>query len=205
VVVRAATCPLPWSKSSEIAAVACYDCSLVESKTITQRYMNREQIGLSPSALQWCAMVTQSGQWHSVIGVMGLFAGPEKQLDLEDLHGFFPEYWDALGLAILDGPKARFHQEEIDDPIKMIRSWQRAIMQLWQLKYFLNSQSQEKALDSVRPLIFFKHKDSLINACKSWSKQRIIRCLGQLIQTETALKKDPHQATALLVRLLRQA
>jgi hypothetical protein len=204
-VICAPTCPLPWSKSPEIAAVACYESTLVESKTIVQRYMNRENVRLTPSALQWCALVTQSGQWHSVMGLMGLFSEPEKPIDLDDLQGFFPEYWDELGLAILDASTARWHQDAMDDPVKIIRSWQRLVLQLWQLKYFLKDQPPERAMELVRPLVFFKHKDPLLKAHKNWSKQRVIRCLSQLIQTEVAIKKEPHSAGALLVRLLRHS
>ena len=205
IVASMSTCPLPWSKYPEIAAVACYDCTLVESKTVLNRYLEREKINLQGQALEWCALLTQSGQWHHVVRSIALMGGcSQKIFMLDDLEGLFPEPWHESSLSILQGPQHTLSAEEIDDPIKIIRSWQRLMMQVWQLKQLLRTQSAEKAVESVRPVVFFKHKALILKSAEKWSVMRIIRCLGQLIQTEVQVKKDPMMAKSWLLRLLHQ-
>jgi len=202
IVVQAASFPATWSKFPDIAAVACYDCTHEESRKMVRRYSLRDKIPLSADALDWCAGIAQSGQWHSMLSVLSLAAGGGKTLSLQDVQAIFPESWDEDQLAILDGGKHAL--DGVDDPVKVLRSWQRVVMQLWQLKQLLGHHTPEQAIESVRPVIFFKHKARLVRAAETWSKMKIMRCLGLLIQTETAIKKGTLPAQDMLERLLRQ-
>jgi hypothetical protein len=203
VVLYASTIPLPWSRSSEIAAVGCYDCTLDESKTVVRRYLIRKKISLDAKSLEWCSAATQSGQWRGVMGVLELAAGSEKSIALGDIRHLFPEVSDGASLAILDPGKGHWDMGEIEDPIKILRSWQRIMLQVWQLKQLLQSKPLDQALESVRPMIFFKNKMPIGRAAETWSTGRIVRCLGRLVQTEVSLKKEPSIATTLLIRLLK--
>jgi DNA polymerase III delta subunit len=205
VVAQMSTCPLPWSKYPDIAAVACYDCTLSESKAVLRRYLNREKITMEPEAFEWCAVLTQSGQWQNVMRVVSLMGGDaRKSFVLDDLRGIFPEPWHETSLAILQGGANSLSDDDMDDPIKIIRSWQRLMMQVWQLKQLLQTHSAETAMESVRPAVFFKHKAVVLKSAEKWSTMRVIRCLGQLIQAEVQIKKDPLMAKSLLLRLLHQ-
>ena len=204
IVVSMSTCPLPWSKYPEIAAVPCYECTLAESKTVMRRYFNREKIMLQADAFEWCALLTQSGQWRHVVRTVLLMGDTEKSVSLDDLRGLFPEPWHETSLSILQGSQHRLSEEDMDDPIKIIRAWQRLILQVWQLKQFLRTQSSEKAMESIRPIVFFKHQSVVLKSAEKWSMMRIMRCLGQLIQTEVLVKKEPMMAKSWLLRLLHQ-
>ena len=203
ILVHAPSIPLPWSKKSEIAILPCYDCSLEESKRMVSRALMREKIHLDPQALRLCAELTQSGQWHSILSVLSLASEDNGSINPNDLHQLFPETWGETGLSILDAAGSTFLQDPIVEPLQVIRSWQRIMLQLYQYQHFLPNLGPDGALEAIRPHVFFKYKVPLTQAAVSWSKMRVIRCLGQLIQGEIAIKKNMDQASRVLNQLLR--
>ena len=203
VVVHVPSIPLPWSKSPEIAILPCYDFTLDDSKFMVARAAKRENILLNGQTLRLCAELTQSGQWHSVMSVLSLAALQDGTLHMDDVGDLFPQSWDETALVILDTGRAACWSGPVSDPIPMIRSWQRIMVQLLQYQYFLPQLGSEKAMDALRPSVFFKHKIPLIKASQAWSKARIIRCLSQLMIGEMAVKKNQTPVRTLLDRLMR--
>ena len=203
VVIRGPSIPLPWSKSPEIAILPCYDVTLDDSTFMVMRVAKREKIVLDHHTVRLCAELTQNGQWHSVMSVLSLAAINDRPLNIEDVHQLFPLSGDETALAILDAGRIACWTGPISDPIPLIRSWQRLMMQLLQYQHFLPQMGSEKAMTALHPSVFFKHKTPLIKASQSWSKTRIIRCLNQLLISEMAVKKNPTSVRTLLDRLMR--
>lgn len=203
VVLNGPSIPLPWSKSPEIAILPCYDFTLDDSKFMVARAAQRENIQLNSQTLRLCAELTQSGQWHSVMSVLSLAALQDGTLNMDDVGDLFPHPWDETALVILDAGRSACWSGQISDPIPMIRTWQRLMVQLLQYQHFLAQMGSEKAMDAVRPSVFFKHKIPLIKASAAWSKTRIIRCLSQLMVGEMAIKKNQTPIATLLDRLMR--
>lgn len=198
-------CPsfsLPWSKSPKIAAVACYHCTSSESKTILRRHLMREGLHLQEAVLEWCAEFTRCGSWNTLVNLLSLTADGGEALNVDQLSQMFVTMTPEANLAILEGGDWDLAGLE-EDPLKILRSWQRSLVQLWQLKQLLPHQGAESAVETLRPVVFFKHKALLVHTAKKWSSARILRCLGQLVQAETTLKKSPLEARDLLQRLLR--
>ncbi len=203
VVVHGPSIPLPWSKSPEIAILPCYDFTLDDSKFMIERAAKRENIVLNGQTLRLCAELTQSGQWHSVMSVLSLAALHDGTLNIDDVGDLFPQSWDETALVMLDTGRAPCWNGPVSDPIPMIRAWQRMMVQLLQYQWFLPQMGSEKAMTAVRPSVFFKHKAPLIKASHAWSKNRIIRCLSQLMSAELAVKKNQISIGTLLDRLMR--
>jgi hypothetical protein len=203
VVVNGPSIPLPWSKSPEIAILPCYDFTLDDSKFMVARVAQRENIVLNDQTLRLCAELTQWGQWHSMMSVLSLAALHDGTLSMDEVGDLFPQSGDETALVILDTGRAPCWSGPVSDPIPMIRSWQRMMVQLLQYQYFLPQLGSEKAMDAVRPSVFFKHKNPLIKASCAWSKSRIIRCLSQLMNAEVAVKKNQLSVRTLLDRLMR--
>ena len=203
VVLNGPSIPLPWSKSPEIAILPCYDFTVDDSKFMVARVAQRENILLNDQTLRLCAELTQSGQWHSVMSVLSLAALHDGPLNIDDVRDLFPQSWDETALVILDTGRAACWSGPVSDPIPMIRTWQRMMVQLLQYQWFLPQMGSEKAMDAVRPSVFFKHKTPLIKASHVWSKNRIIRCLSQLMIGEMAIKKNQTPIATLLDRLMR--
>ena len=203
VVAHVPSIPLPWSKSPEIAIIPCYDFTLEDSKFMVMRVAKRENLVLDQNTVRLCAELTQNGQWHSIMSVLSLAALNDRSLNTEDVHHLFSESGDDAVLAILNAGRVACWSSPVSDPIPLIRSWQRLMMQLLHYQYFLPQMGSEKAITAIRPSVFFKHKTALIKASQSWSKPRIIRCLNQLLISEMAVKKNQTSVRTLFDRLMR--
>lgn len=195
------SCPPVLMKEARVACLACYESTLAESKQIFQRYVDRLVLKLTPEALHLCAELSQDGGWSGMAHMLEAYH--ETPLTYETVSSLFPQAYPHLALAFLGDPSLALEKVVLDEPIKILRLWQKGIMQLWQLKFYSKKHPIEQAVKLVNPPLFFKNVAPFVKAIKSWDECRLIKTMESLLSLETLVKKHPEQAEMLVVRFLR--
>lgn len=202
-IVRTSTCPPVWHKVPSVATVACYECSVADSRCILQRHLQRLNVQVSPDVLDWCAYGSARGEWTSWAHTLSLL-DPEACRDLARVQALFDVTDELSSLALFDKDQPPLANA---DPIKVIRSWQRSVMQAWQIKQGLNQGwSSDRALALVSPPPFFKHETTLVSVARQWSMAKLSRVLTRCVEAEVDMKQSfsmPLESLESIWRLAR--
>ena len=195
------SCPPALMKDANVACVACYESTLSESKLIFQRYVERCELKLTPQAFQLCTELSRDGRWSSMAQMLGVCH--ENPLTQDTVEALFPEACPLLSMAFLGETSLELEKIIVDEPIKILRLWQKGVMQLWQLKFYSQNNTLEQAVKLVHPPLFFKNVPSFVKAIKSWSELDLIKTMESLLTLETLVKKNAAQSDMLIVRFLK--
>lgn len=189
----------PFLKSSTIATVGCYDATYEESKIILRRYMQKENLILTSSAADFCAELTQQGNWAEVCQILSLCK--DSPITCEKLHELFPLPERDLALVFLE--KKQINLQNVEEPIKIIRMWQKLFTQLWQLKILSEKYPREEALGLVTPPLFFKHSAALFKSIPLWTYAQLSKAMEDLLACELDIKQDSSKTAMIFTRLLQ--
>ncbi len=185
-IVRTATCPPAWHKVARVATVACYECSVADSRCIFLRHLKRLNVHVSSDVLDWCAAGCAHGEWSSWAHTLSLL-DQESCGDLGRVQALFGQRDDVSDLALFDKDMPPLAHV---DPIKVIRSWQRSVVQVWQIKQGLHQGlASDRVLSLVSPPPFFKHEARLVAVARQWSLAKISRVLTRCVEAEVEMKQ----------------
>jgi hypothetical protein len=175
------SCPPTLIKHPTMAAVACYECSLQESRVMIQRAC--QGIVMTPEALSWAAHATRDGQWLGLASTLSLI--PQRPVTQEMVQMLVQDPEEDWILPLFDGGACSRAFRSQEDPMKIVRTWQRLLAQAWQLKYLGAERS-----DQVYPAIFFKHVPWLKKAGQKWSLAHIMVLWERCYDLEKIAKQD---------------
>ncbi|BDB96434.1 hypothetical protein [Candidatus Hydrogenosomobacter endosymbioticus] len=181
----------------KLLAIACYECSIMQSQRIFRRKCEISKIDIDEDALKICGEITINGSWNDLFQLLRLIDGGITKDILEKIiSSEFP----GINTAILSNNSADLvsyveRSPAQSDLIKMLRAWQVQLYQLIQLKALISDGvSESEAESKVRPAIFFKYLNVTKEASKNVSLESVTKALEKLILAEIAIKtgsKEP--------------
>lgn len=191
------TATAPSSPLARVETLACYGCSLEESRTILKRHIGREKVNLTSEALEICAEWTRKGTWAEISSTLSLYQ--EDPITPEILFSLFAEEPPDLLLAFLCRKK---EFPMVKEERTLLQGWQKIILQLWQLKILSQTLSWDQATKRVSPPLFFRHIPLLRKALSDWSEDQLAKAMEVLVQQESAIKQNLSHGAMNLSRFL---
>jgi hypothetical protein len=197
-IVLSSPCPMPFIQALDIAVVACYECALEDSKFIMQRYAQRYCFKLSPEVLDLCAHMGKDGNWAEMAKMLSCQSEPITEELLNIL--WTKPVDESFATLFLEG--VSFFSLDDIEPMKVLRAWQRLLLQMWQLKLLMRHDEPKKALTLVKPVIFFKHVPLILKKLPLWTCERFAFALKMLLECEKNCKQDLGRASQWMTQFL---
>lgn len=191
-----------FSKSPQLASIACYEGCAKQSAIILTRYLKRAGLTLEPEVFTICAELTKEGTWQSTVDLLRMVPGTIR---LEDLAHLLPEVEQATASLLAPSVPEVYQSlkalEALADFLKVIRGWQKVLLQLWQLRTLIQQgRPAEEAIKAVAPPFFFKYAPAALQRIPIWTHQKLCQAMQLLHQAEIAAKEGyTHTATQLLM------
>ena len=209
------------AEKSRAGAFGCYHDSEAQLGTLIAQHLKAGGYGIARDALGYLSerLGGDRGVTRGELDKLMLYVGePRREITLADALACIGDR-AAFALDDLIGAAAEGDNFELDrnvarsaaevEAIQLLRNAARHFLRLHQVVGRMAAgESFESAAGSLRPPVFFKHRDSLQRQARLWSPQRIGRALERLIEAEAqamrnyALKDEIAQRVLLEIAAL---
>jgi DNA polymerase-3 subunit delta len=201
------------AEKSRAGAFGCYHDGEAQLGTLIAQHLKAGGYGIARDALGYLSerLGGDRGVTRGELDKLMLYVGePRREITLADALACIGDR-AAFALDDLIGAAAEGDNFELDRNVARSAAEVEAI-QLLRLHQVVGrmaaGESFESAAGSLRPPVFFKHRDSLQRQARLWSPQRIGRALERLIEAEAqamrnyALKDEIAQRVLLEIAAL---
>ena len=191
-----------FEKSSNAAAVACYADDMRALDRMIHDTFSARDISVTPEAVAF--LITSLGADRAVsrteLEKLAIYAGDNAEITLDDAIACIGDSsaftLDGLAFAVGDGDQAAVDrayarcQDEGTAAVAVIRVVQRHLTRL-QLVLAETAKSGDalRAMQALRPPVFFKFKDRFQRQLRCWRADNVAQALTVLLDAEHAVKQ----------------
>ena len=203
-------------------AIACYADGRRELEALTREVLGAHKVAASGEAVGYLATHLGGDRLlsRSELEKLALYAGDGGTVGLEEVRASIGDSaaldLDDIVLAAAEGDAAQVERalerafQEGEMPVTVIRAAMRHFQRLSLLAARLaQGMSEEEALRSLRPPLFFRVQDRVRRQLRSWPEHRTTQALTVLLEAEINTKRTGLPADAIcrdaLLRLARLA
>ncbi len=201
--------------SPRAAALPCYTDDARSLERLVVETAEAEGISLSAEARAWLAdnLGADRALSRAELEKLVLYAGPGGRIELEDAAAIVGDnaaislegvvYAAADGeIATLDKALTRSLQEGTS-PVAVLRAMANHLLRLQLAAARIRAgESEERAIRSLRPPVFFKLERRFVAQLRSWSDEAIGRALNLVLEAEARCKQTGMPDTAICGRTL---
>jgi DNA polymerase-3 subunit delta len=203
-------------------AIACYPDGRRELEALAREVLGAHRVTASGEAMAYLAAHLGGDRLLSrgELEKLALYAGDGGSVGLDEVRASIGDSaaldLDDIVLAAAEGDAPQveralaraFHEGEM--PVTVIRAAMRHFQRLNLLATRLaHGMSEEEALKSLRPPLFFRVQDRVRRQLRLWSERRTAQALSLLLEAELNAKRTGFPADAIcrdvLLRLARTA
>ena len=191
--------------NSNIVAIACYAEDQAGVARVIQQQLKLKQMTCETGFVQFLTNYIALGNHALVLNEIEkifLFLGDKKHVVMDDLKDFLQAQGDVtfdklcyqVSLKQLNGIELLLDklQSEGHNLVSITRMMIRHFNRLYQVKLLIEQgKSDQTALDSLQPNVFFKQVNDFTKSVKLWTKKQLIEFLQQLNELELAAKQNP--------------
>ena len=206
-----------FEKSSNAAAVACYADDVRALDRIIRDTFSARGISVAPEAISY--LVTRLGADRAVsrteLEKLAIYVGDNSQISLDDAIACIGDSsafnLDTLAFAVGDGDQAAVDrayarcQDEGTAAVAILRVVQRHFTRLqFVLAEADRSGDVTRAMQALRPPVFFKFKDRFQRQVRTWHADNVVLALASLLDAEHGVKQTAAPAAAICGYALSQ-
>lgn len=211
-----------FESAAAAVAIACYADGRRELEALAREVLGAHKVTASGEAMAYLATHLGSDRLLSrgELEKLALYAGDGSAVGLEEVRASIGDSaaldLDDIVLAAAEGDVAQVERalerafQEGEMPVTVIRAAMRHFQRLSLLAARLaQGMSEEDALRSLRPPLFFRVQDRVRRQLRLWPESRVTKALTVLLEAEINAKRTGLPADAIcrdaLLRLARLA
>jgi DNA polymerase III subunit delta len=211
-----------FESAAAAVAIACYADGRRELEALAREVLGAHKVTASGEAMAYLATHLGSDRLLSrgELEKLALYAGDGSAVGLEEVRASIGDSaaldLDDIVLAAAEGDVAQVERalerafQEGEMPVTVIRAAMRHFQRLSLLATRLaQGMSEEDALRSLRPPLFFRVQDRVRRQLRLWPESRVTKALTVLLEAEINAKRTGLPADAIcrdaLLRLARLA
>lgn len=205
-----------FENNNNIAAVACYHDDEANIAVLVQQIFKKNNKVLTSAVLKILVNSITHGDRMLItneIEKICLFLGDKKNIIEEDLE----KYLESEGEVNFDKLCFKMSLKEVNNLetlliklqneghnlISISRMLSRHFYRLYQVKKIINTgQTEQQAMNSLFPPVFFKQTNNFTKSLKLWSEKELLEFLKQLNQFELMAKKDSATGELILKNMM---
>ncbi len=202
------------AKAKELAAIACYRDEGRDLAQVIRGFLSERGIRCSPDVMP--ALIALLGNDRAVtlseLEKLDVYLGQERTLDEATVLALLGDNQHVLlgdaALAWLAGDRARFFRlcdqlfQSGESPVALLRVLLNGTQRLLSLhQKMAEGASQDQAMASLRPPVFYKDKPLYGRALQRFDQTKLLRLLARLQVLEVDVKLSPIPEVLLLQTL----
>jgi DNA polymerase-3 subunit delta len=199
-----------FENNPNIAAIACYVEDQVGVARIIQQQLKAEQMTCENGFVQFLSNYIAIGNHALVMNEIEkifLFLSDKKHVVIDDLKGFLQAQGEVTFDKLCYQASLRQECDQLLDKLQseghnlvsISRMLMRHFNRLYQVKLLIEQgKTEQAALDSLQPSVFFKQVNDFSKSLKLWTKKQLIEFLAQLNEIELLAKQNPSLANLMI-------